>query len=49
MVGAISDLFARFGLAVFTYFYVVDSRKLFFAGTCVTIILRIGRFIIFSI
>ncbi|KAJ0179463.1 hypothetical protein K1T71_005175 [Dendrolimus kikuchii] len=42
MVGAISDLFARFSLAVFTYFYVVDSRTLFFAGTCVTIFLRVA-------
>ncbi|XP_030025449.1 monocarboxylate transporter 7 [Manduca sexta] len=42
MVGAISDLLARFGLAVFTYFFVVDSRLLFFVGTCITVFLRIG-------
>ncbi|RVE48933.1 hypothetical protein evm_006395 [Chilo suppressalis] len=42
MVGALADLVARLLLAVFTYFYVVDSRKLFFAGTCVTVVLRIA-------
>ncbi|KAG7305485.1 hypothetical protein JYU34_009554 [Plutella xylostella] len=42
MVGAIADLIARFSLAIFTSFFTVDSRKLFFAGTCVTIFLRIA-------
>ncbi|XP_063823260.1 monocarboxylate transporter 7-like isoform X1 [Ostrinia nubilalis] len=42
MVGAVADLLARFLLAVITYFYVVDSRKIFFAGTCVTVILRVA-------
>ncbi|KAI8440403.1 hypothetical protein MSG28_001725 [Choristoneura fumiferana] len=42
MVGAIADLVARFLLAVFTFFYSVDSRKIFFGGTCITIMLRIG-------
>ncbi|CAH2062932.1 unnamed protein product, partial [Iphiclides podalirius] len=42
MVGAIADLVARFSLAVFTYFYTVDSRKIFFSGTCLTVILRIA-------
>ncbi|XP_059061950.1 monocarboxylate transporter 7-like [Achroia grisella] len=42
MVGAIADLLARFLLALFTYFYAVDSRKLFFGGTCITIFLRIA-------
>ncbi|XP_004927807.1 monocarboxylate transporter 7 [Bombyx mori] len=42
MVGAVSDLLARFGLAIFTYFYAVDSRLLFFIGTCVTVFLRIA-------
>lgn len=46
MVGAIADLVARFLLAVFTFFYPVDSRKIFFGGTCITILLRIGRFIL---
>ncbi|XP_045492100.1 monocarboxylate transporter 13-like isoform X2 [Colias croceus] len=41
MAGAIADLAARFILAVFTYFYNVDSRKLFFIGTFITMILRI--------
>ncbi|XP_045459710.1 monocarboxylate transporter 1-like [Melitaea cinxia] len=41
MIGAIADLVARFSLAVFTYFYNVDSKILFFAGTCVTMVLRI--------
>lgn len=44
MVGAIADLLARFSLAIFTYFYMVDSRMLFFAGTCVTVLLRIGEY-----
>lgn len=44
MIGAIADLIARFCLAVFTYFYTVDSKTLFFAGTCVTMLLRIGKF-----
>ncbi|KAI8440399.1 hypothetical protein MSG28_001725 [Choristoneura fumiferana] len=42
MVGAIADLVARFLLAVFTFFYSVDSRKIFFGGTCITIMLRIA-------
>ncbi|CAK1578563.1 unnamed protein product [Parnassius mnemosyne] len=42
MVGAFADLIARFLLAVFTYFYTVDSRKIFFVGTCLTILLRIA-------
>ncbi|CAH0669183.1 unnamed protein product [Spodoptera exigua] len=42
MVGAISDLFARLVLAVVTYFIVVDSRLIFFIGTCITVFLRIG-------
>ncbi|KPJ01867.1 hypothetical protein RR46_05076 [Papilio xuthus] len=42
MVGAIADLIARFSLAIFTYFYTVDSRKIFFCGTCLTIFLRIA-------
>ncbi|KAM3968054.1 monocarboxylate transporter 1 [Aphomia sociella] len=42
MVGAVADLLARFFLALFTYFFLVDSRKLFFGGTCVTIFLRIA-------
>ncbi|OWR55438.1 monocarboxylate transporter [Danaus plexippus plexippus] len=42
MIGAIADLIARFCLAVFTYFYTVDSKTLFFAGTCVTMLLRIA-------
>ncbi|KAL0884087.1 hypothetical protein ABMA27_016107 [Loxostege sticticalis] len=42
MVGAIADLLARFFLAIITYFYVVDSRKIFFAGTCVTVVLRVA-------
>ncbi|KAL4714480.1 hypothetical protein ACJJTC_017775 [Scirpophaga incertulas] len=42
MVGAIADLIARFLLAIVTYFYSVDSRKIFFAGTCVTVVLRIA-------
>ncbi|XP_068627952.1 monocarboxylate transporter 1-like isoform X2 [Battus philenor] len=42
MMGAIADLIARFSLAVFTYFYTVNSRKIFFFGTCLTIILRIA-------
>ncbi|XP_046978518.1 monocarboxylate transporter 13-like isoform X2 [Vanessa cardui] len=42
MIGAIADLAARFCLAVFTYFYNVDSKKLFFAGTCVTMVLRVA-------
>ncbi|KOB66012.1 Monocarboxylate transporter, partial [Operophtera brumata] len=33
MVGAVSDLFARFSLAIFTYFYAVNSRLVFFVGT----------------
>ncbi|XP_045521536.1 monocarboxylate transporter 13-like isoform X2 [Pieris brassicae] len=41
MAGAIADLAARFFLAVFTYFYTVDSRKVFFVGTFITMILRI--------
>ncbi|CAK1551939.1 unnamed protein product [Leptosia nina] len=41
MAGAIADLAARFFLAVFTYFYTVDSRKIFFIGTFITMILRI--------
>ncbi|CAH2092170.1 unnamed protein product [Euphydryas editha] len=41
MIGAIADLVARFCLAVFTYFYNVDSKTLFFAGTCVTMVLRV--------
>lgn len=43
MVGAISDLLARIALAVYTYFYNVDSRFLFFIGTTITIFLRIGK------
>ncbi|XP_052758339.1 monocarboxylate transporter 7-like isoform X2 [Galleria mellonella] len=42
MVGAIADLLARFLLALFTYFYVVDSRKLFFSGTCISVFLRVA-------
>ncbi|KAJ2950506.1 hypothetical protein O0L34_g8750 [Tuta absoluta] len=42
MVGAIADLIARILLAVFTYFYAVDSRKIFFGGTCITVVLRIA-------
>ncbi|XP_072941924.1 monocarboxylate transporter 9-like [Epargyreus clarus] len=42
MVGAIADLIARFLLAVFTFFYSVDSRKLFFVGTTITVFLRIA-------
>lgn len=42
MVGAISDLLARLSLAVITYFFVVDSRLIFFVGTCVTVFLRIA-------
>ncbi|XP_041973536.1 monocarboxylate transporter 7-like [Aricia agestis] len=42
MVGAIADLVARFSLAVFTYFYYVDSKKIFFVGTCLTTVLRIA-------
>ncbi|XP_050362613.1 monocarboxylate transporter 13-like isoform X2 [Nymphalis io] len=42
MIGAIADLAARFCLAVFTYFYNVNSKKLFFAGTCVTMVLRVA-------
>ncbi|XP_022829653.1 monocarboxylate transporter 2-like [Spodoptera litura] len=42
MVGAISDLLARLVLAVVTYFIVVDSRLIFFIGTCITVFLRIG-------
>lgn len=46
MVGAISDLLARLTLAVITYFVVVDSRLIFFVGTCVTVFLRIGKYLI---
>ncbi|XP_049865097.1 monocarboxylate transporter 2-like isoform X2 [Pectinophora gossypiella] len=42
MVGAIADLLARFFLAIFTYFYTVDSRRIFFFGTCITVVLRIA-------
>ncbi|XP_045763605.1 monocarboxylate transporter 13-like isoform X2 [Maniola jurtina] len=42
MIGAVADLLARFGLAVFTYFYTVDSKTLFFYGTCITMVLRIA-------
>ncbi|XP_063379815.1 monocarboxylate transporter 6-like isoform X2 [Cydia fagiglandana] len=42
MAGAIADLLARFLLAVITFFVAVDSRKLFFGGTCITILLRIA-------
>ncbi|XP_053600087.1 monocarboxylate transporter 7-like isoform X1 [Plodia interpunctella] len=42
MVGALADLLARFAFAVFTYFFVVDSKKLFYIGTCITILLRIA-------
>lgn len=42
MVGAIADLISRFLLAVFTYFFAVDSRKIFFVGTCITVFLRIA-------
>nr|QHN70670.1 MFS transporter 2 [Limenitis arthemis astyanax] len=42
MIGAITDLIARFCLAVFTYFYNVDSKILFFVGTCITMVLRVA-------
>ncbi|CAH0721561.1 unnamed protein product, partial [Brenthis ino] len=42
MIGAIADLVARFSLAIFTYFYTVDSKTLFFVGTCVTMVLRVA-------
>ncbi|XP_075972260.1 monocarboxylate transporter 9-like [Anticarsia gemmatalis] len=42
MVGAVSDLLARIALAIFTYFFAVDSRLFFFVGTCVTVFLRIA-------
>ncbi|XP_026326883.1 monocarboxylate transporter 1-like [Hyposmocoma kahamanoa] len=42
MVGAVADFLARLGLAIFTYFYTVDSRTIFFFGTCVTVVLRIA-------
>ncbi|XP_023938186.1 monocarboxylate transporter 7-like [Bicyclus anynana] len=42
MIGAVADLLARFGLAVFTYFYNVDSKTVFFFGTCITMVLRIA-------
>ncbi|XP_026747346.1 monocarboxylate transporter 9-like [Trichoplusia ni] len=42
MVGAISDLAARLSLAVFTLFFPVDSRLIFFVGTCITVVLRIA-------
>ncbi|XP_060800754.1 monocarboxylate transporter 13 [Amyelois transitella] len=42
MVGALADLLARFAFAVFTYFFVVDSKKLFYIGTCITVVLRIA-------
>ncbi|XP_061706000.1 monocarboxylate transporter 6-like isoform X1 [Cydia pomonella] len=42
MAGAIADLLARFLLAIITFFIAVDSRKLFFGGTCITILLRIA-------
>lgn len=43
MVGAIADLLARFSLAVITYFYVIDSKTIFFTGTCITTVLRLGK------
>lgn len=49
MIGALADLAARFCLAVFTYFYTVDSKILFFVGTCVTMILRVGKLLILYI
>ncbi|CAB3235960.1 unnamed protein product [Arctia plantaginis] len=42
MVGAICDLIARVTLAIFTYFFSVDSRLFFYIGTCITIFLRIA-------
>ncbi|GBP66550.1 hypothetical protein EVAR_51077_1 [Eumeta japonica] len=42
MAGALADLAMRFLLAIFTYFHAVDSRMLFFVGTCITVFLRIA-------
>lgn len=46
MVGAVSDLLARLSLAVVTFFFVVDSRLIFFVGTCITVFLRIGKYLL---
>lgn len=42
MVGAISDLVARVTLAIYTYFFAIDSRLFFYVGTCITVLLRIA-------